>query len=402
MPKRKGPNSELMIRAAAEGGQLAARGQEAVLNERQQAAAASQEGFQRAGGQLVEVGENAKNRDLQREKFAEDRRQYEEQKQIGLADKGLVEDQGGAPGATPPGAAQDPRQQALQQEMERGKEQMAKPLESATDGKPRFVKSDERQAKEKTEQDIRQKNAETAASNAFNARERLNQQYKDSQYKQDAESLKQLRTQIQAPMKADQKLRDDIGTGKMGPDDGRWKQLEEMIDDPLTGQHPSQELVDEVKSHTNGPNLARFLSSRQAAAGIKMALDTGDLPDSDLIDTTNPMWQQFFGATKQAEAFLGGSAIGQFVDIKSMQHKQRLVNQAAALMMSLQPMLGAQSPPAQGAQAPQQGGAGGPVQQQQQSGAAAPGPGQQQPAGPKQFSGAELPAFTRYKREPGE
>lgn len=378
MPKRKsGPNSELMLQAGATGGQAAARGQEAVLREREQAANATQEGFQRAGGALVEVGEREKDRELQREKFAEDKRQYEDQKQIKLADKGLVEE-GAGPGAAPPGGAEDPRAQELQKEMERGKEQMSKPMEAATQGKPRYVHSEERQAKEKSELETRQYNAETARANAYNAERRRVDAYNEAQQKQDTEALKQVRQQMQAPMEADQKLRDDLGTGKLGPDDGRWKSLEEMIDDPLTGQHPSQELVDEVRSKTNGPNLARFISNRQAMAGIRMAGDTGDLPDAKLIDTTNPLWQQFFAATKQAEGFLGGSAIGQFVDVKSVQHKNRLCHQAAALIMQLQPLMGAQSPPQPGAQ-PAQGGGGGSVQQQP-NGTAAPSGPQQQPA----------------------
>lgn len=380
MPRRKsGPNSELMIRAAAEGGRAAAQGQEAVLREREQANAAVQDQGGRAAQGLIEVGENEKNRALQREKFGEEKRQYEEKKQIELADRGLVEQPAGQEQPAPPGgvqepdqaqAQQDPRQQALRAEMERGREQMNKPLEAADTGKPRFIKSEDRQQKERSELDIKRSNAQTAADNAFNARQRLVNDYNSAQHKQDEEALKQVRADMQAPMVADQKLRDDLGNGKLLPDDGRWKQLEQMVDDPLTGQHPSQELVDEVKNHVNGPNLARFISNRQAMAGIKMAGDTGDLPDAKLIDTTNPMWQQFFAATKQAEQFLGGSAIGQFVDVKSVQHKNRLCHQAAALIMQLQPLMGAQSPPQPGAQ-PAQGGGGGSTAQQQ-PGAAAP------------------------------
>jgi len=435
MPKRKGPNSEAMIRAAAEGGRLAQQAQEEVYQTKKESA----EGFSDVGRQLVGIGERQKDRDTQKEEAEKDRKFRsdealkdrvarsgdqarelrsregieENRLQLEAADKGLVDTQGkqGAASSSGGGASSaarpplDERQQGLANTMaqaqaenaakaENGKIQGDKRLEAATDGKNRFLPGEDRKAKDDAERRIKQLNAETAAINARNAAERRKDTYLQAQHKQDQQALKEVRAQMQAPMKADQKLRDDIGTGKMGPDDGRWKQLEEMIDDPLTGQHPSQELVDEVRSHTNGPNIARFISNRQASAGIKMALDTGDLPDSDLIDTTNPMWQQFFAQTKQAEAFLGGSAIGQFVDIKSMQHKQRLVNQAAALMMTLQPMLGAQSPPAQGAQAPQQGGPGVQPQQQQPGGAPAPA-AQQQPtaAKPQQSVGQRVEQY---------
>lgn len=406
MPKRRGPNSELMIQAAAEGARIAMQGQEAVLRQKEGAA----EGFQDVGRQLVGMGERQLDREQQSKEAEKERafrsgeglkervarsgeqakelrsREKIEEGRLGLAaaEAGLEEvpqEQGGGAAPTeaaPPGGAVDPRQQALAQEMERGKAQMDKPLESAQDGKPRYRAGEAKLKKEAADQQIRMSNAETAAINARNARERLNNQILEAQYKQDQVALKELRTQIQAPIKADQRLRDDIGTGKLLKGDPRWAALKEMISDPLTGQHPSAELVQEVESETNGPHLARFISNRQASAGIKMALDTGDLPDSELIDTTNPMWQQFFAQTKQAEQFLGGTAIGQFVDIRSVQHKQRLVNKAAALIMSLQPMLGAQSPQ----QSPQQpqGGAGAP---QQQSGAPAPAPVSQPAAQPQ-------------------
>jgi len=83
------------------------------------------------------------------------------------------------------------------------------------------------------------------------------------------------------------------------------------------------------------------------ASFIKMALDTGDTPDTTLIDTSNPLYGKFVATVAQASQFLGGSAIGQFVNIRSVQHKNRLCNQAAAMTMTLEPILGSMAPAAQ-------------------------------------------------------
>ena len=405
MPRRRSVNTEAMIQAAAEGGRLAQRGQEAVLSERQAAAGAVQEGMQRAGSELVGVGERQKDRETQAEEARKERihrgteatkeraqrqklqdqeiasrEKMEEGRQaIEAADKGLVQTNGS--GAT--AQAVDPRAQQVQDDMARGAAQMEKPLEHATDGRPRYVASEARQQAEQGKAETARMNAETAAANAQLARERLVSQHKDAQVRGDEKALEQSRAAFEAPLKADQKLLDDIGTGKLGPNDARWDAILRMVNDPVHGPPPSPALMDEVENHERGgpyTNLRNFISARQMSGVIRMALETGDLPDGRYIDTTSQTYQRFNAARLQAHDFMAKGALSNFVDVTSTLHKQRLVNQAAALIVTLQPMMGQMVQ--QGAAGAGQGDGGGAAQQQSgQPGAAGP---TEQPFVPRQ------------------
>lgn len=371
MPKRKsGPNSELMIRAASEGGRLAQQGQEAVLRAKEQSA----QEISDVGKQLVTMGERQHDREHQSSESEKERafrsnenlkervahsgdqarelrsREKIEADRLSLeaADRGLEEVPQEQAGGAPPGGAMDPRMQKTKEAMDRGREQNAKRIEMTTQGPKKFRPDEARQEKERSDAETKRFNAETARANAFNAERRRVDQYNEAQQRQDKEALARVRKDMQAPMEADQRLYNALGKGELSKNDPKWQMLEdEFINNPLTGEHPSQEVVDEIRNRAQfAPNLQRLISNRQAVAGIKMAGDTGDLPDNALLDTGNPLWQRFFDHVEQAKQFLGGSAISAFVDIRDVEHRKRMCHQAAALIMQLEPIYGATAPAA--------------------------------------------------------
>lgn len=397
MPKRKGPNSEAMIQAAAEGGRLA----QAAHEGRAAAESRSVEQLNDVGKQLVGIGERQKDRDTQKEEAEKDRKlrsdealkdrvsrsgdqarelrsrealtreELKQKKELGeaelqerAAEHGLEQtpddEAGGAPGATPPGGAPpgatppggalDARAQKVQEGMAQGladqqakaqgQEHQAKGIEATKHG---YRPSAEEMAKRDLAAKTKQIDYENKVASLRLKRQQLIDQHQEAVAKGDEIALKHIKENFEAPLKADVKLRDDIGSGKLTSDDARWPSIIESIEDPVVGPPPDQALLDEIHNHGKGgpyPNLMRYVTSRQMMGAIKMALDTGDLPDGKYWDKNTVIAKRFDAAWDQAHAFMAGGALNNFVDFKSTLHKNRLVNQAAALIVTLQPMLG--------------------------------------------------------------
>lgn len=435
MPKRKGgPDSELMIRAAVEGGRAAQEGREAVLRTKSESA----DQISDIGKQLIALGERSRDREFQAEEAQKDRsaRSTEATKERAFRGAESERDRsareamqtqelsarekiearqaaqyaaeheleqtsqnggGGAAAAAAPATAQsqvaefpggnvpdvnaDPQvQQRLAQtqaDMQRGEAQRNKETEVvrqgdttrvyAGSGEPSYRKSQSRQEREAAERAAR------AEDERMKQASRL-QRMESAINRDDDAAVKELQKEFEAPMRADWKLRDAFGKGTIAEDDPAWGQLEESLNDPLLGEHPSQELMNEIRTRANpAPHVARFLSNRIAMEGVKMAVRTGLLPSADVQDTTNPIWQRFYQEQWRASAQM---AQNPFIRPRDMQHKMRIVNKTAAATMMLVPswaqaMQSAgqqQQPGAQGANEQPPGPPGAAVQQPQQPG----------------------------------
>jgi hypothetical protein len=422
-----------MIRAAVEGGRAAQEGREAVLRTKSESA----DQLSDIGKQLIALGERSRDREFQAEEAQKDRsarsteatkerafrgaeserdrsaREAMQTQELSAREKiearqaaqyaaeheleQTSQNGGSGAAATAPATAQsqvaefpggnvpdvnaDPQvQQRLAQtqaDMQRGEAQRNKETEVvrqgdttrvyAGSGEPSYRKSQSRQEREAAERAARVADEkEKRALRLQRAELALN--------RDDDVAAKEMRHEYEAPMRSDWKLRDAFGKGTIAEDDPAWGQLEESLNDPILGEHPSQELMNEIRTRANpAPHVARFLSNRIAMDGLKMTAQTGMMPSEEVFDSSNPIWGRFKLMQDQVHAQMGQNP---FIRPRDMQHKNRIVNKTAAAMMMLVPswaqaMQSAgqqQQPGAQGANEQPPGPPGAAVQQPQQPG----------------------------------
>lgn len=356
MPRRRGHDSSREIEAASRGAQLAQQGEEALLREHDITGQTANEGLQRAATTLLAVGERQEDREFQREEAMRDRahraelqaqetgsrerlaqaemgeskRRYEEQTDIELAKAGLQRNQqAGQQDGAPSGAPLPGQMGPPSPEQQRQREQGEKGLEGVGDGQPRFIPTPEARAQQEAETGrarAQQLQAETRMAREMRLRDAAIDRHKEAQIKRDEVAMKAERDTLQAPIKADMKLLEKVVNGDL--DAATMANLKESI-----GDHFSPELQAELESGTPGPLLARHIKTRMATKGIELAAMTGDLPDSDLMSTDHPLWQQFTQATAAVNQFFAASDVASFLKITSLPQKNRLVRKGAGIWM---------------------------------------------------------------------
>ena len=200
----------------------------------------------------------------------QDQSQFETTTNMEAADKGLV----------------DPRMQQMQAEMQRGQEQMGKPVES--DQNKGFVKSPERKALEKQKGDTSAANAQTANTNAILRRRELERSYQQQDIKVNSAKTAAERKEATAKREAvDTQLRQpleavNVTLNKLRKGD-QSNDLWEALKKDAVGVPDEVEIQKNIKAKQFGPALANFMNAKQAKIAVKYTAGTGNMPSGKTV-----------------------------------------------------------------------------------------------------------------------
>jgi hypothetical protein len=224
-------------------------------------------------------------------------------------------DQGGSLGAGQEGPP-TPEQQ-------RRAEQMGKPIEQSGSA---FVPTEQGMA----EQRRKSFSADTDRMRAESYQQQVQQSLLKAQATNDQEAIKNIKTNLMKPMESDANMLSEFVNGKAN--DSTWEKLSKMVEG-----NPDQALQQEVQSRVAGPRVRDILNQKIASSALKYISTTdGDLPDSKVVDYTNPHMVKFTNEVREVGAMISqmsqqtGGQFTQFLGLKNLNDKIRFQNALAA------------------------------------------------------------------------
>lgn len=277
---------------------------------------------------------------------AQDQQQFDTRTDLQAATQGLQ--RSGQPGSP----ADNPRLQALQEEMQkRQKQQMGAGLEQT--GRRGFVPTPEEQAKQARAANLAERDMQTKELNAAANYQRAATAYERIGVEIKAAKTKEQKAELQAKQKDQEKsllqpIKSSAGRldrfMKGDHTQADMQTLQALVNSQVAPVGSARPLHDEVAAGQIGPRVTQFLTEQVAAQAIEFIYATGKLPDGDLVDFGSAGMQEFSRRALEARQLLMPNTVaGQMLNREDVSKIKRgyadhleMVNKLAALLVMKQ------------------------------------------------------------------
>lgn len=273
---------------------------------------------------------NASQEQLQRDQMGQQQRQFDDRQQLDAAKSGLMQSGGGG--------ASDPRLQQMQQEMERGRQQMGMGVEQS--GSRKYVPTPEAQQANAYGAETDRMNAEASRANAMIRQKELQLKAMKLQAEVDGGGGEAASAELRAVNKQQQKKLDtqlnaQIAFSKGKGTDKQWQDIQADVDEAVAKGVGGrmQEIQAEVSRREYGPAVRSFISEGVMTQFVEfVTMSQGRFPEGVIPDVTTEAWQTFTRNGKIAGQMLKSGLNAELYPVTETDRWKRQVNMLAGFL----------------------------------------------------------------------